>query len=241
MTLSSATMKTSRKQNLLADAVVCAMAFVTTPLLAQDGASAVAATKLPESLERPPYRPWIVGIEAGTSGIFGGSASWRFSDHLGTRLGVDYAEASWHHLGIAGVHYDAKLRLLSEPLTLDWYPWQKHSFHLSLGVLFNQNELTGTASDTGSIIINGQLNMKVQQQPVNPYISIGGNFFYFDHAHHWALGGELGVAYFGEAKVSLSGPGAADAVLNGVQNGLQRYADQYQWWPVAKLNVSYSF
>jgi hypothetical protein len=217
-------------------------------------AEATNATTSAESLSRPPYRPWTLGIGAGTDGIFGGGVSWRFSDHLGTRVGVGYAESSWNHVGIAGINYDVKLKLLSEPLTLDIYPWQKHSFRVSLGVLFNQNELSGTASDTGTINIDGHpfpsdqvgsLTMKVKPQLVDPYLSIGGNFFYFDHAHHWALAGELGVAYTGGADVSLTRSGAANAAiddaLHNAHNRLQRYGDQFQFWPVAKLAVTYSF
>jgi hypothetical protein len=121
-------------------------------------------------------------------------------------------------------------------------------------VLLNQNELSGTASDTGTITIDGHpfpsdqvgsLTMRIKQQPVDPYLSIGGNFFYFDHAHHWALGGELGVAYTGGANVSLnrSGPanGAIDDAVSNAHHRLQRYGDQFQFWPVAKLAVTFSF
>jgi hypothetical protein len=119
--------------------------------------------------------------------------------------------------------------------------------------MFNQNQLTGTASDSGIVIIDGhplpvvagQLSMQVRQQLVNPYFSLGGNFFYFDHAHHWAMGGELGVAYTGEAEVNLNrgGPSSPviDAALQAAKYELQKYADQYKWWPVAKLNVNFSF
>jgi hypothetical protein len=225
----------------------------TNALVAEDITNALELTKVHESPERPPYRPWTIGLEAGTEGIYGGNATWRFADHMGIGLAADYGEATWNHLGIAGIKYDAKLRLVSEPLVLKLYPWKKHSFHLGLGLMFNQNQLTGTASDSGIVIIDGhplpvvagQLTMQVQQQLVNPYMSIGGNFFYFDHAHHWAVGGELGVAYTGEAVVHLNRGGlsspAIDAAMDAARYELQKYADQYQWWPVAKLNVSFSF
>ena len=80
---------------------------------------------------------------------------------------------------------------------------------------------------------------------MNPYLSIGGNFLYFDHAHHWALGGELGVAYTGDPRVSLtrSGPAAPliDAAVSREQQKAQSWANQLQWLPVVKLMVSYSF
>ena len=34
---------------------------------------------------------------------------------------------------------------MSEPFTFDIYPWKEHSFRISVGLQFNQNQLTGTA------------------------------------------------------------------------------------------------
>ena len=208
-------------------------------------ASAAEATTSIES--PPPYRPLTLGVEAGTTGG-GGSVSWRFADHWGARSGFDYFEYSDSGYAIKELNYDAKIRLMSEPLTLDIYPWKEHSFRISVGVQFNQNRLTGTAVDTGTIIppaVLGTLNLNLEQQLVNPYLSIGGNFFYFDHAHHWAMGGELGVTYTGDPKVSLTrtGPPSAllDAALRFEQNRIEDYANQFKWWPVVKLTVSYSF
>ena len=173
---------------------------------------------------------------------------------MGLRLGADFTQDSISDFGIHDIKYDAKVRLLNEPLTLDVYPWQKHSFHVSFGWLFNQNQVTGSAGGTGTIVIDGMtfnrdevgsLNVKMRQQAVNPYLSLAGNFFYFDHAHHWALGGELGVAYTGDAEAHLDRSGPSNpAIASALQNAkdrLQHYGNQYSWWPVAKLAVTYSF
>jgi hypothetical protein len=221
-------------------------------------ASAAEATdNSADSSSRPPYQPWTVGAEVGSTGI-GGFGSWRFSDHLGVRAGFDYFQWTEKNLSIGDFRYSAKARLMSEPLTLDIYPWQKHSFHVSVGVMFNQNQLTGTSSGFGPVTIGDQtfefsdigvLHLKVEQQVVNPYLSIGGNFFYFDHAHHWALGGELGVAYTGDSNISLNSSGrfsggshdAIDAALGQEKQKAQDWADQFKWFPVVKLMVTYSF
>jgi hypothetical protein len=210
-------------------------------------ASAAEATTSEESSEPPPYRPLTLGLEAGTTGL-GGSLSWRFADHWGVRSGIDYFEYSDSGFAIKDLSYNAKIRIMSEPLTLDIYPWKEHSFHLSVGVQFNQNRLTGTAEDGGTIIPPeklGTLDLEIEQQPVNPYVSIGGNFFYFDHAHHWALGGELGVTYTGDPKVSLTRTGppsdVLDAALRYEEGQIEDYADKFRWWPVVKLAVTYSF
>jgi hypothetical protein len=210
-----------------------------------------------DTSSRPPYQPWTVGAEVGSTGI-GGFGSWRFSDHLGVRTGFDYFQWTENNLSIGDFRYSAKARLMSEPLTLDIYPWQSHSFHISAGIMFNQNQLTGTSSGFGPVTIGGQtfefsdigvLNLKVQQQVVDPYLSIGGNFFYFDHAHHWALGGELGVAYTGDSNVSLTSSGrfsggshdAINSALGQEKQKAQDWADQFKWFPVVKLMVTYSF
>ena len=216
--------------------------------------SAAEITNTVETLSRPHNRDWTVGLDAGSTGL-GGYGSWRFDHHVGVRLGFDYFQWTQNDLSIGDFRYGTKARLMSEPLTLDVYPWKKHSFHISAGWLFNQNELTGTSSGFGPITIGGEtiefhdvgvLNLKIQQQPINPYLGIAGNFFYFDHAHHWAMGGELGVAYTGDAKVSLSRSGGVsspviDAAINHEQQKAQDWANQLKWFPVVKLMVSYSF
>jgi hypothetical protein len=211
----------------------------------------------------PPFRRLSLIAEAGLSG-FGGALSWRFTDHLGLRGGMDYfptySKSGSEDLStdeVSGpVDYQAHLALQSEPLTLDVYPWRKHSFHISLGALFNQSNLKVQAMPTeGIITINGndyfvdpggRLNLKINQPTVCPYLSIGGNFFYFDHAHHVSMGGELGVAY-GKWNVSLTSqniqdPG--DTLTGDLKAAQKQLSDRLQavpLFPVIKLNLCYSF
>jgi hypothetical protein len=220
------------------------MAGVSIPFTA-GAAEATSAVEISARPSPPLYRPLTLGLEAGTTGL-GASVGWRFANHWGARTGFDYLPFSQNNLSVGDLHYDAKLRLLSEPLTFDIYPWKKHSFRASVGVLFNQNLLTGTATDARVILGDaiGTLSLRVEQQPVAPYLGIGGNFFYFDHAHRWAMGGELGVAYTGDPKVSLtssaSGP-LIDAAVRREQGKAQDWANQFKWFPVVKLQVSYAF
>jgi hypothetical protein len=212
------------------------------------------------SVPPPPYYPYDIGLEAGTTGpgVFG---DWRFSNHLGVRAGVDYLP--YNRSGtVSDVDYTGKLRLLSEPLTLNLYPSKTSSFHLALGVALNQNQLTGTASGPPNQTVNldgmsfpysdvGTLNIRIKQLAVDPYAAIRGNFFHFDKAHHWALGGELGGFYTGQPQVSLTrSGGVSSATAEGMQidtalnNELQKakhYARDFQFWPVLKLQVNYAF
>jgi hypothetical protein len=144
---------------------------------------------------------------------------------------------------IGGIEFDSRLRLMSEPATLNIYPWKNHSFHLSIGALFNQNELTG--SKTGTVDIDGTsytgtVSMDVKQQPVDPYVSIGGNL-YFDKGHHVSLGAELGAFYTGEPRVTVTAPGAPPEAVQGLENEIRHYARKAEFWPLLKLGLNYSF
>ena len=52
------------------------------------------------------------------------------------------------------------------------------------------------------------------------------------------------MAYTGVPNVSLSranGSGLSDDAVNNAKQKLQDYVNQYKWWPVVKLKVTYSF
>jgi hypothetical protein len=204
-----------------------------------DRAASTLETESTEAL----YHPLSISAEVGTTGA-GGSIGWRFSSLLGVHAGMDYF--SWSGSAkIEDITYNAKFQPLSETVALDIYPWKRHSFHISLGIMVNQSELIGTAF--GAYMLNGRiytgsLDLNIRPQPVNAYISIGGNFFYFDHAHHWAMFGELGLAYIGDAQVSLkaSDPAATFAVANE-KNKIADSRKHFPFWPILKLGVTYSF
>jgi hypothetical protein len=188
--------------------------------------------------------PYSVGAEAGTTGI-GANLGWRFANHFGVETGFDYFDYTYNGT-IKDDYYHAKLRLESVPVNLELFPWKKSSFHLSLGVLINENRLTGNG--TGSVNLGdgsqpyaGTLNLSYKPATADPYAGIGGNL-YFDSAHHWSLMGALGVAYAGDGTVSLtSNPNPEPAALQNEKSKVQSYAKDLRFWPVIKLGVTYSF
>jgi hypothetical protein len=183
-----------------------------------------------------------LGLEAGTTGA-GGRADWRFMDHFGVGTAFDYFSYS-DSATIQGITYNADLRLMSQPLTLNLYPWASHSFHVSLGVMFNENQLKGDATgavNLGGTPYTGHVHLKIEQEVADPYLSIGGNL-YFDKAQHWSLGGELGVTYTGDPSVTLTtSPAAPPAQLQAERSQVKDYARDAQFWPVLKVSLNYSF
>ncbi len=204
----------------------------------------------------PDYRPFTLSLEASSTGP-GVAADWRFAEHFGARAGVNGFFGASIDIGnrdIEGINYDTKVKLLSEPLALDIYPWKSSTFRITVGIMLNQNEVEGTVPqdpvfgntfltiggtsyDSASI---GDLNMKLEQNLVAPYVSIGMSF-HLDKQKHWSLGGELGVAYTGSPDVALS-------TSSGLvpQQDLNAEAQQiedgaWKFYPIVKVSLNYSF
>jgi hypothetical protein len=207
-----------------------------------------------EAPEEKSY-PISINAEVGTTGI-GGTVGWRFHDHLGVRGGMHYLSWSSPDFDVEGddsegdestTTYNARIYLQSQPVTLDIYPWKKSSFRISAGVLFNQNEFTGNSS--GDVEINGitypgeKVTFKVTQDEVCPYVSIGGNFFYFDKARRWSMGGEIGVAYTGSWDVKAANPtgGIPQSELDQEEQDIEDEIKDFPFWPVLKLCLSFRF
>jgi len=194
------------------------------------------------------YQPFSISAEGGTTGL-GGNASWRFANHLGVVGGADYLSFSLNRT-ISGIPYSAHLRLMSERAGLNLYPWKNRSFYVSFGAYFNQNRLSGNATSDGTLMVNGatvpagdSVNLVYKQQPVDPYVAIGGNL-YFDKRKHFSIGGELGAFYLGNPRVSVNTtpPGVVpESDLNSYQQQAVHDLKKLPVWPVLKISISYSF
>jgi hypothetical protein len=101
-----------------------------------------------------------VGLQFGTLGI-GGQVSKLLFGNLGLRAQFNAFGFGLNH-SISNVQYSAKLHLFSVPILADIYPFARGPFHLTGGVVLNQNRFSGTGvpGASGTINING-----------NPYTS----------------------------------------------------------------------
>jgi hypothetical protein len=227
--------------------------FVLGAVLA--GLILVPTARADEAAETVNYRPVTFSVDASTLGL-GVSAGWRFQDHLGLHAGVNYFGLSKDGNEIEGVSYNTDLRLFSAPVALDIYPWASNPFRISVGVLWNGNQLEGVVPQdpvAGRTFIEiggasydsaaiGNLNMKVEQEAVTPFVSIGTSF-YFDKAKHWSLSGELGVAYTGSPEVALNNTGGPinPADLAAEQQQIEDKMDDYKFYPILKISLNFSF
>ena len=185
-----------------------------------------------------------VGVRAGTTGV-GADYGFDIAPTLGGRVGLSAMNFNTH-VDTSDVRYDAKAKVLTGSLLLDWSPLGP--FRISGGFMPNRNkiDLTGQPSGGGSFPAGSELTGQVKpERSFAPYLGVGyGNVwtkginFYFD----------LGVMFQGSPKVSLGvecGPSTTPAqctqARNEVEAERQRVEDKidkYKYFPVANIGLT---
>ena len=183
-----------------------------------------------------------VGIRAGTTGV-GADFGFDIAPTLGGRVGISGMNVNTH-LDTDDVRYDAKAKVLTGSLLLDWSPLGP--FRISGGFMPNNNkiDLNGQPTSLTAPIPPGS-SLSGQVKPETsfaPYLGVGyGNVwtkginFYFD----------LGVMFQGTPQVSLSAnctPSAActaaQARVEEERRRVQEKVDKYKYYPVANIGLT---
>ena len=183
-----------------------------------------------------------VGIRAGTTGV-GADFGFDIAPTLGGRVGISGMNVNTH-LDTDDVRYDAKAKVLTGSLLLDWSPLGP--FRISGGFMPNNNkiDLNGQPTSLTAPIPPGS-SLTGQVKPETsfaPYLGVGyGNVwtkginFYFD----------LGVMFQGTPQVSLSAnctPSAActaaQARVEEERRRVQEKVDKYKYYPVANIGLT---
>ncbi len=180
--------------------------------------------------------------------------------HLNARLGGNYFEYRANNT-YREVRYDSTTRLQNAMLAGDYYPWKNGGFHLSLGVAYNGNRITGNANTVGgSININGvnyssadvgDIKAKISYPtPVAPYVGIGwGNPVARNSRLSFYI--NAGILVTGTPKANFTAtpdptlPQATQAqIISNVkadEQKLQKTLNNLPVYPVVTLGFSYQF
>jgi len=184
------------------------------------------------------------GVRAGTTGL-GVDLGGDVAPTLGWRLGLSGMNLNTH-VDTSDVRYDAKVKVLTGSLLLDWSPLGP--FRISGGFMPNNNkvDLTGQPSGGSSFPPGSSLSGTVKPDTsFAPYLGVGyGNVwtkgvnFYFD----------LGIMFQGSPQVSLSvncGPSTGTPACTQAQNEVeaerqrvQDKVDNYKYYPVANIGLT---
>ena len=184
-----------------------------------------------------------VGLRAGTTGL-GADYGFDIAPTLGGRVGVSAMQFNTH-VDTSDVRYDAKTKVLTGSLLLDWSPLGP--FRISGGFMPNDNkvDLTGQPSGGGTFPAGSSLTGQVKpDKSFAPYLGVGyGNVwtkgvnFYFD----------LGVMFQGSPQVSLNldcgtaNPAqcaVAQAQVEAERQRVQDKVDKYKYYPVANIGLT---
>lgn len=194
-----------------------------------------------------------LGVKAGTLGA-GIEGTAGLLPGLNLRAGANAFSIDFD-ADTSDIDYELEVDLLSFPVLLDWHPFKDSGFRISAGVLINQNEADAEASAQNSYTIGGTtytpaelgtLTGKIDYNELAPYVGIGwGNAVGKDN--RWSFSFDFGVVFQGEPNIDLKANGtmASDptfqANLAEEKRKLEDELDDYKYYPVVSLGITYKF
>ena len=204
---------------------------------------------------------WAITPEISTLGV-GATVTKSITPNINAKVGINGLGIS-RDISVSDVDYKAKINLFNVSTLVDYLPWQKSGFHLTGGLVFQDNNLEGTgkANNGGTININGipydtttqleSVKAKVSfANSVAPYIGLGwGNAV--KPGKHWGFSANLGAMFSGSPKVDLTpifAPAANPTIKQQINTNIEaerkKQEDDLNWlniYPVFSLGISYQF
>jgi hypothetical protein len=193
------------------------------------------------------------GLKVGTLGA-GVEVGSKFNDSIGARVGFNHY--SYDKMAQKeDIDYDLDIQLQTVSAIIDWHPFNG-SFRFSLGAFYNNNEIEadavpyssyriGDVTYSASEITSLKANVDFADD-IAPYVGIGWDTSFTKEGGLGFLC-ELGVLYQGKPDVRLSatGPVAESAAfqeeLSKERNQLQESMDNFEYYPVLALGITYRY
>lgn len=190
-----------------------------------------------------------LGVKLGTLG-YGAEFTYGINKSFNARLGLNsysYSETDTQD----DIEYDMDMDWQTTGAFLDWHPFEG-SFRLSLGYMFNKNEIGMEAVSTSEYEVGGTTYSREEIGTLNGSVNFGDGLFY---GLGWGNAGdgkglgfifELGMLQQSpELSLEASGPVSN---LESFQQDLQREErdaqqdlEEFDQYPVISLGLSYSF
>ena len=202
--------------------------------------------------------PVSVRAEVGTTG-YGGAISYRVNPYVGVTLGYNGGDISWSdELKVNGSKYDMDMDNNNTYLNAEIFPWGAseslaRSLYVAAGVAYIDNEykLDRRISQGRNFTINktdfnadSNIHLKGDMKYDNdiaPYLGFG---FAPQVYKNIGVFGEVGAYYTGNptvTNVKVEGGTWQDNQLVVDHLNEVRNDDKYEWMPVGKVGVSFSF
>ena len=204
---------------------------------------------------------WAITPEISTLGV-GATVTKSITPNVNAKLGINGLGIS-RDISLSDVDYKANLNLFNVSTLIDYLPWKNGGFHLTGGLVFQDNNLEGTGKpkngvtirindkDYNSTTVLTSLKSKASfPNSVAPYIGLGwGNAV--KPGKHLGFSANLGVMFAGSPMVSLTpgfGPDATEALKAEINSNIEaerkKQESDLNWlsvYPVFSLGISYQF
>ena len=200
-----------------------------------------------------------LGLDADVSTLGAGvHLSFPIQSSLNARLGIN--GYNYNYTGATSdVDYDFKLKLQTIDALLDWYP-MSGSFHLSAGLFHNGNKISsvGNPASDSTYSINGHtyttaevgnIEGNIDFRSAAPYLGLGwGNAAGKERG--WGFTSDLGILFQGAPTSNLSSSGcvASAQICAQLYNdlklenfNLEQKTNNFKYYPLVRIGVSYSF
>lgn len=160
-----------------------------------------------------------------------------------------------HTFNTSDINYASKIQLLSAGVLASYHPFQ-NGFHLTTGLYYNNNSISGNGSFTHNYQLNygkhvvsinpndyGNMNFKAKYSPISPYLGLGYNSNQNEKGLGWAV--DVGVLYQGTARINYDIPATFNTFAsNDIERNkqeIQNKANKLRWFPVASIGLFYKF
>jgi len=201
---------------------------------------------------------WAITPTIGTLGV-GATVTKSITPNINAKVGINGLGLD-RDFDESGVKYNANLNLFNVSTLVDYHPWKNLGFRLTGGLVFQDNNLEGTAKATdGQKIQIGdrEYDTTTQLQSVKtkvsfpnsvaPFIGIGwGNVV--KPGKRWSYSINSGIMFAGSPKVEMTPIGANPLLLNQIQADIDKerkqLEDDLNWlniYPVLSVGISYQF
>lgn len=207
------------------------------------------------------FHPASVSAEVGTLG-YGANIGWSVNDKTELQAGWnggDVSDLTGNDFKTRGVKYNIDKSDFSNPyLGIQMRP-AANWFTVGTGVMFPDNEVKVSTTDTsGTFKVNENAYKLTQgsklegtvdhRNDIAPYLTVG---FHPNINNKWGVFGDIGAAYLGKTVVDVKGKGtvintdtgtveSAAVVANKAEQDIKD-KDWGEWYPIAKVGVTYRF
>ncbi len=195
-------------------------------------------------------RPLGVSLKAGTLGA-GGDVTVNLGKKANLRGGINLFNYD-DTVDLDEATVDGEIDWQTMSVLLDWHP-AGSGFRLSGGVVFNENEISMTASPNDTLEFQGtdytvqSLDGQVTFNELSPYLGIGyGDAVGGNGRFHFTC--DFGVMFHGEPEVSLRATAQNPAIQAQLDQDVQAERDEFQEdidgfviYPVVSVGFSFAF